>query len=471
MSTAPPLMTGRPATGPAHRLGMWTMTREAITIGFDAGDGFLGRTRGRDIARFRCGGRRFVSVSHPAYVDHLLHAARLKYVKSNDYEPIRAAAGINLLTDDGDSWAAHRATLNPTFARRHLNEIVDLMIEPIVHVTEGLTAQGDRIEFDMHAAMVEATLRVVANALFSQDFGPLVHSMNDLATRGLRRAERLERVGLWGLLPRPVYDALTWCTFAGVPLPPPLREGQKVALALDAAVNAVLDERLMHPTASNDLLNVLFGADNGTWSRKRVRDEALTFMLAGHETTANAMSWFWYLLACNPEARERMLDEIDRVLGSRRPTADDLVKLPWTTACLQESQRYFSAVWILAREAIEDDVIDGHRIRRGTTVVVPIHHIHHDPRWWPDPEKFDPARFLGDAPKCRPRSAYLPFGGGRRICIGQSFALMEMVLIAAIMGQQFVFDVKPGQAVELEATLTLRPKHGLPLIGSRRASI
>jgi cytochrome P450 len=450
---------------PAARLGTLTMSREAITIGFDAGGGFLGRTRGHDIARFRCAGRRFVSLTHPDYVDHVLHRARLKYVKSNDYEPIRAAVGINLLTDEGDSWAAHRATLNPTFARRHLNEMVDLMIDPIERVTADIEAGA---AFDMHATMVEATLRVVANALFSQDFGPLVHSMNDLATRGLRRTERLGRLGLWGLLPRPVYQALAWSTFSGVPLPPPLREGQKIALALDAAVNAVLEERIAHPTESADLLNVLFRADNGTWPRQRIRDEALTFMLAGHETTANAMSWFFYLMACNTDARDRMLAEVDDVLGGRRPTAADLPLLPWTTACLQESQRYYSAVWIIAREAVEDDLIDGHHIRPGTTVLIPIHHIHHDERWWPDPESFDPTRFLGDAGKDRPRSAYLPFGGGRRICIGQSFALMEMVLMAAIMSQRFTFDVCPDHPVELEATLTLRPKYGLHVIAHRR---
>jgi cytochrome P450 len=444
------------------------MSREAITIGFDAGEGFLGRTRGHDIARFRCAGRRFVSITHPDYVDHVLHRARLKYVKSNDYEPIRAAAGTNLLTDEGDSWAAHRTTLNPTFARRHLNEIVDLMIDPIERVTAELPAER---EFDIHATMVEATLRVVANALFSQDFGPLVHSMKDLTTRGLRRTERLGRIGLLGLMPRPVYDTLNWCTFSGVPLPPPLREGQKIALTLDAAVNAVLDERIAHPTDSADLLNVLFNADNGTWPRKRIRDEALTFMLAGHETTANAMSWFWYLMSRHPEARDRLLTEVDGVLGRRRPTAADLMRLPWTTACLQESQRYYSAVWIIAREAIEDDLIDGHHIRPGTTVLIPIHHIHHDERWWPDPEIFDPTRFLGDAAKGRPRSAYLPFGGGRRICIGQSFALMEMVLMAAIMSQRFMFDVVPDHPVELEATLTLRPKRGIHVIARRREAL
>jgi cytochrome P450 len=314
--------------------------------------------------------------------------------------------------------------------------------------------------------MVEATLRVVANSLFSQDFGPLVESMNDLATRGLRHAERLQRLGLWGLMPPPVYDALHWLAFSGVRLPPPLRDMQDITLTLDRAVNAVIDQRMLHPTDSADLLNVLLRADGGRWPRQRIRDEALTFMLAGHETTANAMSWFWYLMAQHTEARDRMLAEIDAVLGPRRPTADDLGRLPWTTACLQESQRYFSAVWTIARRAIEDDVIGGHRIRRGTTVLIPIHHIHHDPRWWPDPETFDPGRFC--PPSDRPRSAYLPFGGGRRICIGQSFALMEMVLMAAIMSQRFTFDLAPGYPVELEATLTLRPRNGLHVIGKRR---
>jgi len=449
---------------PAGRLSSWTMTREALTIGFDAGDGFLGRARGRDIVRFRCAGRRFVSISHPDYVDHVLHEARLRYVKSDEYEPIRATAGINLLTDEGDSWAAHRGLLNPTFARRHLNGIVDLMIDPITDVTDALQADT---RFDMHQTMVEATLRVVANSLFSQDFGPLIQSMNDLATRGLRHAERLERLGLWGLMPRPVYDTLNWLVYSGVRLPPPLRDMQDITLTLDGAVNAVIDQRLAHPTDSADLLNVLLRADGGRWPRQRVRDEALTFMLAGHETTANAMSWFWYLMALHTEARDRMLAEIDDVLGTRRPTADDLGRLGWTTACLQESQRYFSAVWIIARRAIADDVIGTHHIRRGTTVVIPIHHIHQDPRWWSDPETFDPGRFYPPS-KDRPRSAYLPFGGGRRICIGQSFALMEMALIAAIMGQRFTFDLAPDDPVELEATLTLRPKRGVHVIGSRR---
>jgi cytochrome P450 len=463
------LAAGMPvAPVPAKRLSTWTMTREALTVGYDAGDGFLGRARGSDITRFRCGGRRFVVISHPDYVDHVVHTARLRYVKSNEYEPIRAGAGISLLTDEGDSWAAHRAALNPTFARRHLNDLVELMIEPIVATTRRLVAQGDRIEFDMHDVMVETTLRVVANALFSQDFGPLVESVNDLITRGLRKAEKLERLALWGLLPRSAYNALTWVVRSNLRLPPPLRELQDIVRALDEAVDAVIVDRIEQPTDGNDLLNALFQADGGTWPRKRVRDEALTFMLAGHETTADAMSWFWYLMAIHGDARRQMLDEVDSVVGERRPCAEDLAKLPWTTACVQESLRYFTPVWLLGREAVEGDDIDGHHIRRGTTVIIPIHHIHHDRRWWPEPEEFDPNRFLQGADNGRHRSAYLPFGGGRRICIGQSFAMMEMVLMAAIMSQRYTFDLKPGHPVELEATLTLRPKHGVQVIARRR---
>lgn len=461
---------------PAKRIGTWTMTREALTVGLDAGEGFLGRTRGNDITRFRCGGRRFVVVSHPDYVDHVLHAARLRYVKSNEYEAIRAGAGISVLTDEGDSWATHRSALNPTFARRHLNNLTELMIDPIVDANRRLVAQGDGVEFDMHDTMVDVTLRVLANALFSQDFGPLVDSVNDLIAQGMRKHEVLARLALWGLLPRRVYDGMIKLVRSGARLPPPGRGLQNIVKSLDRAVDEVVDRRVGQPTDDNDLLNALLRADGGTWPRQRVRDEAMTFMLAGHETAAVAMSWFWYLMARNEDARARMLAEVDTVLGNRRPCADDLSRLPWTTACVLETLRFFAPVWLLGREAIEDDVIAGHHIRRGTTVMIPVHHIHHDARWWPDPERFDPSRFVaagGDGPgreasSTRHRSAYVPFGGGRRVCIGQSFAAMEMVLIAATLSQRHTFDLKPGHPVELEAAITLRPKHGIRVIARAR---
>ena len=162
-----------------------------------------------------------------------------------------------------------------------------------------------------------------------------------------------------------------------------------------------------------------------------------------------------------------MLDEIDTVLGGRRPTAADLAKLTWTAACFQEAMRLFPPAWAIPRTAVEDDTIDGHRIPRGASVLIPIHAIHHDPRFWPDPEDFDPSRFMPEHGR-RHRSAYLPFGGGRRICIGSSFALMEATLITAILSRRFVYEPVPGHPVEPEATLTLRPRRGLRMVACRR---
>jgi cytochrome P450 len=450
-------------TAQVERLSTWTMTREAITVGFGLANGFLSRCRGNDITEFRSGFRRFVVILHPEHLDHVLHDARLKYVKSNEYEIVRACTGLNLVTDEGDSWAAHRAVLNPTFTRRNLDARVDLLIDPITAAADSLTPD---VRFDMHETMVQTTLRVVANSLFSQDFGPLVESMNGMAVVGLRRAERVQRLGLVGLTPRALFSALMWLVFSGVRLPPPLRKMQTFVVALHDAVNSLIDERLTNPSDSPDLLNVLLQADGGSWPRQRIRDEALTFIVAGHESSANGMSWLWYMLTQNTDARDRMLAEVDQVLGSRRPSAADLDKLRWTAACVQEARRLFPVQW-MSRRAIEADVIGGHHIRRGTTVLMPLHVMHSDPRWWPDPETFDPERFLGGT-KDRPRSAFLPFGGGRRVCIGQNFAMMEMVLIAAIMSQRFVFDPAPGDPVHFESTITLRPRNGMQMIARSR---
>jgi cytochrome P450 len=156
------------------------------------------------------------------------------------------------------------------------------------------------------------------------------------------------------------------------------------------------------------------------------------------------------------------------VLGNGRPTVDDIARLPWTTACFQEGMRLYPPAWIIPRVAVADDVIDGHRIRRGSNVLIPIHAIHHDERFWPDAERFDPERFMGDNARAHHRSAYLPFGGGRRVCIGSSFALLEATLITALMSRRFVYELEPGFPVEPEATLTLRPRHGLRMVAHRR---
>jgi cytochrome P450 len=446
------------------------MTRDALVTGLSYQRGWVEKIQGNDVTRFRTGNRRFVALCHPEHVDHVLHAGRLAYHKSYEYETLRAILGVSLFTDEEDSWQRHRSMLSPMFAKRHLNGLVDLMIQPIEALREDLEQRSGRLEVDMGGEMVTLTLNVVGNSLFSHQFGPVAAGMAPLVTGGLRFGERLLRLFLVAPPPAAVWRASSRVAFTPLPLPPPFRKIQHIVTVIDDAVWQVINDRRAHPTEAPDLLNHLLSAadDDGSLSIKRVRDEATTFMLAGHETTANALSWMWYLLALNPGVRDRLLEEVDTVLDGRTPTADDLGDLPWTTAVFLEAMRYFSPAWTIPRVAVRDDVVGGHHIKKGTTVIIPAHLIHHDPRWWPDPEEFDPTRFLPGAGKDRPRSAYLPFGGGKRVCIGQGFATMESVLVTAMLSQRFVFDLVPGHPVVPEATLTLRPRYGLRMVARPR---
>lgn len=448
------------------------MTRDAARFGIDIDRGWSERLAPHDIARFRSGTRRYVHLAHPDYIEHVLFAGRTNYHKSLEYETLRALLGLSLLTDEDESWQWHRTLLNPMFAKRRLNGLVDLMIAPIAELAADIDSAGAAsFELSMSDAMVKLTLNVVGSALFGTQFGDIADKMSNQVTAGLRGAERAVRLFEIVAPPRWLFRAMTRAFYMPVPLPPPYRAMQAVIRSVDQTVWQMIGDRQANPTESPDLLNYLLAAkeeDGSPLPDKRVRDESMTFMLAGHETTANALSWMWYLLALNPSARDRMLAEIDETLQGNTPTVDDLAKLPWTTACVLEAMRYYSPAHAITRVAVKPDNIDGHRIREGTTVMIATHKVHHDPRWWPNPEQFDPSRFLPGADKNRPRCAYLPFGGGKRVCIGQSFAVMEAVLATAILSQRFVFDAKPGHPVCPEATLTLRPRYGLPMIARRR---
>jgi cytochrome P450 len=442
----------------------WELLRNGLST-----DGVIEGTED-DIARARVGRRTLFFLRHPDYVDHVLHEAADRYHKSIEYELIRTVAGLNLLTDDDASWRRHRMLLNPLMSKRHVRGMVDLMIDPIAGYVAELEEAGDGSEVDMAGTMTALTLDVVGAALFGHQFGPLARKMKPVVTGGLRAAEVATRILMVAAPPAWAIRASAAAIHRGPSLPPPFGTAHWVMQTVDDAVWEVIRERQANPTDADDLLNLLLNAEDehGPLPLKRVRDEVTTFMLAGHETTANAMTWMWYLLAEHPEARERLLDEVDGVLSDRRPDVSDLPSLPWTTACLEEAMRLFPPAWSIPRTAIRDDVIDGHRIPRGATVIIPVHAIHHDERWWPDPETFDPTRFLPENTRGRHRSAYLPFGGGRRVCIGTSFALMETTLITAMLSRQFTFDVVPGHPVEPEATLTLRPRYGMRMIARRR---
>ncbi len=339
---------------------------------------------GTDIARFTFNRRTAFLLTHPDLVDHVLFESVERYHKSIEYELLRAALGLSLFTDEDESWRKHRMLLNPVLAKRHLESLFELMVEPVESFVDKLDDGSDRIALEMSDGMTELTLDVVGSALFGRGMADLARRIGRNVTFGLRAAERATRLILLfnppALLARAVALAVRH-----VPLwPPPISGLHNVLATVDETVWGVIHERQRHPGRDDDLLGQLLSVRDEEGNRlplKRVRDEACTFMLAGHETTANALSWMWYLLALNHDARERMLAEVDEVLGGRRPTFADVERLPWTQACFLEAMRVFPPAWIIPRQCVKDDVIAGHRIRKGDSVLIPIHALHHDERF------------------------------------------------------------------------------------------
>ncbi|HEX2094505.1 MAG TPA: cytochrome P450 [Longimicrobiaceae bacterium] len=234
---------------------------------------------------------------------------------------------------------------------------------------------------------------------------------------------------------------------------------------LDATIYRIIGERRSGEDRG-DLLSMLLLAqdeegDGGGMTDLQLRDEALTLFLAGHETTANALSWTWHLLSGNPEVEAALHAELDRVLGGRLPTVDDLLVLPYTRAVLAESMRLFPPAYVVGREPVEDQEIGGYRVPRGSIVLMSPWVIQRDPRWWPDPLRFDPGRWTPEREEELPRFTYFPFGGGPRKCIGEGFAWTEMVLLLAVLAQRWRVRVLPGHPVVPEPMITLRLRHGI----------
>lgn len=463
MTTAPPVKT--------PTLNGFRVARDLLVDGLTSFTSFAEAAPDSDIVRWRSGHRHVYSITHPDYIEHVLRQHADRYMKSVEYQLVSTVLGRSLFTDDGPTWRRHRMMLNPLLSRRHLRSVVDSMIDPIADYVETLEARGDGFEVEMVAEMTELTLDVVGTALFGKAFGEVARRIGPAVTAGLRLGEIAARLTLVADPPAWSVKALGAAVHHSPLMPPPLNRAQTTMRVIERAIRDVIEDREGQEAHDDDLLGMLLRArdEDGTLTRQRVRDEATTFMVAGHETTANGMAWMWYLLGLNSGARERMYAEVDEVLGGRRPTAGDIPRLEWTTACFQEAMRFFSPIWIIPRTAIADDEIDGHRVPRGSTLIVPVSSVHHDPRWWDDPERFDPSRFIGDAARERHRFAYLPFGAGQRVCIGMSFALMEGALITAMMAQRFEFDVVPGHPVQPEATLTLRPRDGVRMVARTRA--
>ncbi len=424
-----------------------------------------------EVASTHARGRHIVAVSGSDAARHVLINNQDNYAKGIEYELLRIVLGEGLLTSEGEVWRRQRKLVQPMFAKRHLGDFTAHMTSATADALDGdtLGSTGEGELLDVNRAMMELTLDVVGRALFGADLsgetaarvGP---AMNDVLQLGTRMARRLPTYAASMLPGMNLERALA--------MNPESRRFQRALSELRRVIDELLVERGARADAGDDLLGLMVSArDEETgqpMSRKQIGDELMTFMLAGHETTSNALSWMWRQLSLNPWAREKLFDEVDTAIGDRTPTMEDMERLPWTRACVEEAMRITPPVWMVGRRALADDEINGYRIPEGSSVMVLITMIHRDPKLWPNPEGFDPNRFMPGAGRDRPRQAYMPFGAGRRICVGSTFAIMEATLLAAMISRRLYFDLPRGAKFDPEAAITQRPRHGLPMAVARR---
>ncbi|RKS71243.1 cytochrome P450 [Actinomadura pelletieri DSM 43383] len=384
--------------------------------------------------------RSFFLLSRPEHAEHVLVANQSNYVKAVTYRPLRVFLGDGLLTSEGETWRRHRRLVQPVFAQRHIVAFAPRMVEIGRRAVE---RWPDGVLLDAADQMRRITLDVVGGALFGSELA------GESAKTG-RSLESLQRAVVVGtFLPgasarRGIYARVPW-----------LKDGMA---HLDELVEKVVKG------SGGELLDLL--KDGGGLSDEELRDEVLTLLLAGHETTAASLAWTFMLLSQYPAARERLEQEVDEVLADRDPRAEDIDRLPWTRAVLSEAMRLRPPAWTLERDAVDDDEVAGVPVPAGSTVAVSPFLLHRNVEFWPNPEGFHPERFMG-TPE-HPRYAYLPFGGGRRICVGAGFAMLEATLLLATITRTHRLDLAPGVSVEARAEVTLRPAGLVPMRVTRR---
>jgi cytochrome P450 len=371
----------------------------------------------------------------------------------------RLVFGDGLLSSEGETWRAHRRILSPAFEPRTVATHAPAIVAAAERLARGWDHLARGAEVDIADEMLGLALHVVSSALFSSDSD----AVTDSAGRAMRTALSI-RPNLLDLLP----------VIGRVRRGANERRVAAVFGELDAHVHRLIGEReAAGDDAPRDLLTRLVtcrdAEGGGRLTVREVRDEAVTMFLAGHETTAVAMTWIWYVLSQRPEAEARLHAELDAELGGRAPDAPDLPRLVFTRALVQEVMRLYPPVPnLLARRAAKRDVIAGVTIPRGAMVGVTPWIVHRHRRLWDEPDRFDPERFLGEAGGARPRLAYIPFGAGPRTCIGAQLAMSEIMLVLASVAQRYRLRLAPGQTVELQHRVTLRPVGGMRMRLERR---
>jgi cytochrome P450 len=404
-----------------------------------------------DLVRWRIGPFPVYMVTAPELVQELLVSQAPKFYKSRSTKAaLRETLGQGLLLSDGSLWKRQRRLVQPAFHTRRITAYADTMVAFTLQVADRWT-DGEMV--DIGHEMMELTLRVVAKSLFDTEMSEDVARIGEVATVGQEIANhRLNQV----------FALPHWLPTEEN------RTGRRIVAQLDEVLRPMMAARRASGEDRGDLLSMMLLAqddDGGNMNDRQVRDEAATLFLAGHETTAVAMTWTWTwtwaLLSQHPDVEQRLHAELQSVLGGRAPGAADLPQLPCLERVVQESMRLFPPAWITSRGAIEAVDLGRYHLKKGSTVFVSPYGLHHDARWFTEPERFDPDRFTPQREAAVARYAYLPFGAGPRVCIGNSFAMMEARLLLATLAQRVRLRLSPAVSLQPAPLITLRPRRAI----------
>jgi cytochrome P450 len=450
-------------TGPRQRFpGEFTITaaRDPLT--------FLTRAARRygDVVEFSLGGGRAVLLAHPDDIRDVLVTNGRLFHKGRGLQRARLLLGDGLLTSEGEFHLRQRRLASPAFHRARVDSYAQTMAE---YARRRAEQWRDGETLDVSREMAAFTLAVVGKTLFDADIEREAHEIGDALTAS---------IAAFNFMTLPMGELLMRLPF------PAVRRFERARDRLDATIYRMIAERRASGEDRGDLLSMLLLAhdtegDGGGMSDVQLRDEAMTLLLAGHETTANALAWTWYLLSCNPETEAKLHAEVDALNGAA-PTAADLARLPYTRAVIAESLRVYPPAWVIGRTALTDYPVRDRVIQKGSLVLMSQWVTHRDPRWWDEAEVFEPERWMelagsqevGRSGGREPgrfggqrggRFAYFPFGGGTRVCIGEQFAWMEAALALATFAQRWRLRLVPGRAVTPQAIITLRVRQGLPM--------
>jgi cytochrome P450 len=405
----------------------------------------LARTYG-PLASFRIGRWRLLLASDPDLIQQVLVTDAKFYIKHFGARTFKPVLGNGLVTSEGEFWLRQRRLLQPAFLKAQVQSYAPVM----AGLTETMLSKwhpGNSVNLEFEFSAL--TSAIALKTLFDLD---------DLGDRE-RIDESLRLV--FELLTSRLDTPFQWPLW--LPTPANIRLNRALS-NVRSVVDGFIAAGRTRPRG-NDLLSTMIAAqhdDGSGMSDQQLRDEAMTLYLAGHETTALTLTWSWYLLSQRPVAEQRLAEEWRRVLNGRAPAVHDLANLPYTNAVIHEAMRLYPPVYVIGREAVTDLELGGYRVKRGYTVLMSQWVNHRDPKYFPDPERFSPERWLDGLATRLPKFAYYPFGGGQRICIGSHFALMEAAIILSTVGQTYRFTLAPDAVIDIKPQITLPPKYGMP---------